>query len=39
MIALAIPNVIGLIILGPEIKRDLKSYMQRFRAGEIQRYK
>lgn len=39
MIALAIPNVIGLIILGPEIKRDLKSYMQRFRAGEIKRYK
>ncbi len=39
MIALAIPNVIGLVILGPEIKRDLKSYMQRFRAGEIKRYK
>jgi len=39
MITLAIPNVIGLIILGPEIKRDLKSYMKRFRAGEIKRYK
>lgn len=39
MIALAIPNVIGLIILGPEIKRDLKDYMKRFRAGEIKRYK
>ncbi len=39
MITLAIPNVIGLIILGPEIKKDLKSYMQRFRAGEIKRYK
>lgn len=39
MITLAIPNVIGLIILGPEIKRDLKDYMQRLRAGEIKRYK
>jgi AGCS family alanine or glycine:cation symporter len=39
MIALAIPNVIGLIILGPEIKRDLKNYMQRLRSGEIKRYR
>ena len=39
MIALAIPNVIELIILGPEIKRELKDYMKRFREGEIKRYK
>ena len=26
-------------ILAPEIKRDLKNYMKRFRAGEIKRYK
>jgi AGCS family alanine or glycine:cation symporter len=37
MITLAIPNVIGLIILGPEIKRDLKDYMKRLRSGEIQK--
>ncbi|UCG27270.1 MAG: alanine:cation symporter family protein [Bacteroidales bacterium] len=35
MITLAIPNVIGLVILGPEVRRDLKDYMKRLKAGEI----
>jgi AGCS family alanine or glycine:cation symporter len=37
MISLAIPNIIGLIIMGSEIKSDLKSYMNRLRSGEIRR--
>ncbi|GAB4377732.1 MAG: alanine/glycine:cation symporter family protein [Salibacteraceae bacterium] len=37
--AMAFPNVLGLYFLAPEIKRDLKSYMQRIKSGEIKAYK
>ncbi len=37
--AMAFPNVLGLYILAPEIKRDLKSYLERVKSGEIKRYK
>jgi AGCS family alanine or glycine:cation symporter len=37
--AIAFPNVLGLYILAPEIKRDLKSYLERVKSGEIKRYK
>jgi len=37
--AMAFPNVLGLYILAPEIKRDLKSYLGRVKSGEIKRYK
>ena len=36
--AMAFPNIIGLIILAPEVRRDLKSYFRRVRSGEIERY-
>lgn len=32
---MAIPNVIGLYILAPQIKADLQSYLARIRSGEI----
>jgi AGCS family alanine or glycine:cation symporter len=37
--AMAFPNVLGLYILAPEIKRDLKSYLGRVKSGEIKRFK
>jgi alanine or glycine:cation symporter, AGCS family len=35
VLAMAFPNMIGLIILAPELRADLKSYMERLKAGEI----
>ena len=32
---LAIPNIIGIYIMAPEIKADLKSYLERIKSGEI----
>ncbi len=39
ILAMAFPNVIGLIILSPEIKRDLADYWSKLKSGEIKRYK
>lgn len=39
MLSLALPNIIGLIILAPEIKRDLKNYLHGLKTGEIKKYK
>jgi alanine or glycine:cation symporter, AGCS family len=36
---LAIPNIIGLYIMAPEIKEDLESYMVRLKVGEIRETK
>ncbi|MFO7922583.1 MAG: alanine/glycine:cation symporter family protein [Bacteroidales bacterium] len=35
ILSLAFPNVAGLIILAPEVKKDMKSYFLRRRKGEI----
>jgi len=35
VLCMAFPNIIGLLILAPEVKRDLKSYMKRLKSGEI----
>lgn len=32
---MAIPNIIGIYLLAPELKRDLQSYLARVRSGEI----
>lgn len=32
---MAVPNVIGIYIMAPELKRDLKSYITRLKTGEI----
>lgn len=39
VLCMAFPNIIGLVILAPEVKRDLKSYWARLKSGEIKRYK
>lgn len=39
VLCMAFPNVIGLVIMAPEVKRDLKDYWKKLKAGEIKRYK
>ena len=39
ILSMAFPNILGLIILAPEVKRDLVSYFNRVKSGEIKRYK
>jgi AGCS family alanine or glycine:cation symporter len=36
--AMCFPNVLGLLILAPEIRKDLASYMSRVKSGEIKRF-
>lgn len=36
--AMCFPNVLGLYFLAPEIKKDLKHYMDRVKSGEIKRF-
>jgi AGCS family alanine or glycine:cation symporter len=38
VLCMAFPNIIGLLILAPEVKRDLKSYWGKVKSGEIGRY-
>jgi len=33
---MAIPNIIGIYIMAPELKADLKSYLSRLRSGQVQ---
>jgi AGCS family alanine or glycine:cation symporter len=35
VLAMAFPNIVGLIILAPEVKQDLKIYMKKLRSGEL----
>lgn len=39
ILSMGFPNIIGLLILAPEVKRDLKSYFKRIKSGEIKAYK
>jgi len=39
ILSMAFPNIIGLLILSPEVYRDLKSYFDRIKSGEIKKYK
>ncbi len=39
ILCMAFPNIIGLMILAPEVRRDLISYMKRLKSGEIRKYK
>lgn len=36
---MAVPNVIGIYLLAPELKRDLKTYLARLKSGEIKALK
>ena len=39
ILCMAFPNIVGLLIMAPEVRRDLNSYMRRLRTGEIKKYK
>jgi len=39
ILSMGFPNIIGLIILSPEVYKDLKSYFARVKSGEIKKYK
>lgn len=39
ILCMAFPNIVGLVILAPEVRRDLVSYMRRLKTGEIKKYK
>lgn len=38
ILTMGIPNILGLIIMAPEVKKDLISYISRVKSGEIKRY-
>ena len=39
ILCMAFPNIVGLLIMAPEVRRDLISYMRRLKSGEIRKYK
>lgn len=39
ILSMGLPNVLGLLIMAPEVKRDVKDYLARVKSGEIKRYK
>ena len=39
ILSMGFPNIIGLLIMAPEVKRDLKSYLARIKSGEIKAFK
>ncbi len=39
ILAMAFPNIIGLVIMAPEVKRDLVSFLSRVKSGEISKTK
>ena len=39
ILCMAFPNIVGLLIMAPEVRRDLVSYLRRLKSGEIRKYK
>lgn len=39
ILSMAFPNIIGLLIMAPEVKRDLNDYLSRVKSGVIKKYK
>jgi len=39
ILSMGFPNIIGLLILAPEVKADLKDYFQRVKEGKIKKFK
>ena len=37
--AMSFPNIIGLYVMAPEVKRDLAIYLNKIKTGEIQSFK
>ncbi|MCH8808170.1 MAG: alanine:cation symporter family protein, partial [Planctomycetes bacterium] len=36
--AMAFPNILGLILLSPKVRRDLLDYWRRYKAGEFKTF-
>lgn len=39
ILSMAFPNILGLLIMAPEVRRDVKSYLKRIKSGEIKKYR
>lgn len=39
ILSMAVPNIIGLVILSSEVKIDLKKYLSKIKSGEIKKYR
>ncbi len=39
ILSMAFPNIIGLLILAPEVYKDMRTYMAKVKSGEIKKYK
>jgi len=39
ILGMAFPNILGLILLSPEVRKDMKSYFKRVKSGEIKKFK
>jgi AGCS family alanine or glycine:cation symporter len=39
ILAMAVPNILGLFLLSGEVRADLKAYFQKLKSGEIVKYK
>lgn len=39
ILSMAFPNILGLLIMAPEVRRDVKSYLSRIKSGEIKKYR
>ena len=39
ILAMGFPNILGLLILAPEVRKDLKEYWRKLKTGEIKKYK
>jgi AGCS family alanine or glycine:cation symporter len=39
ILSMAFPNIIGLLILAPEVRQDLKIYLEDLKSGKIKRFK
>lgn len=39
ILSMAFPNILGLLIMAPEVRQDVKSYLRRIKSGEIIKYR
>ncbi len=39
ILAMAVPNILGVYFLSSEVKKDLKDYLKRLKSGEIKKIK
>ena len=39
ILSMAFPNILGLLVLSPSVKRDLEDYWRRYKANEFRTFK